>query len=128
MKELQSEYQCAINLVIDLIGGKWKVLLLWHLNEGDKRFNELRRTIPEITKKMLTQQLRELEGHGLVKRTVHEEVPPRVVYSTTDFGRKLQPVLYGMCQWGDDYAEKEGIQMNSCWTGRDFMKNKSDLS
>ncbi|MBN9655427.1 helix-turn-helix transcriptional regulator [Halobacillus sp. GSS1] len=122
MKQLQSEYQCAINLVIDLIGGKWKVLILWHLNEGDKRFNELTRTIPEITKKMLTQQLRELEGHGLVKRTVFEEVPAKVVYSTTDYGRNLQPVLYGMCQWGDDYAENEGIQMNSCWTGRDFMQ------
>lgn len=76
MKELQQDYHCAIDMVIELIGGKWKVLILWNLNEGDKRFNELRRSIPDITQKMLTQQLRELEAHGLVSRTVFQEVPP----------------------------------------------------
>ena len=123
MKDLSSEYQCAINMVIEIIGGKWKVLILWNLNEGGRRFNELKRALPGITQKMLTQQLRELEQHGLVSRTVYEEMPPRVEYTTTALGKKLQPTLFEMCKWGDVYAEEKGISMNRCWTNYDFMKN-----
>ncbi|MDG4657135.1 helix-turn-helix domain-containing protein [Ectobacillus antri] len=122
MKQLNQEYQCAINMVIEIIGGKWKVLILWNLNEGTKRFNELKRAMPGITQKMLTQQLRELEEHGLVMRTVYEEVPPRVEYTTTDLGKKIQPTLFEMCKWGDLYAEEKGIQMNRCWSSYDFME------
>ncbi|WP_254853996.1 winged helix-turn-helix transcriptional regulator [Halobacillus salinus] len=100
MKQLQSEYQCAINLVVDVIGGKWKVFIMWNLNEGNKRFKELERSIPGITKKMLTQQLRELEHHGLVQRTVFEELPPRVEYETTELGKKLNP-FYLRCVNGE---------------------------
>lgn len=125
MKKLQPEYTCAIDLVIDIIGGKWKVLLLWNLNEGTKRFNELQRSVPGIARKMLAQQLRELEEHGLVERTVYDEVPPRVEYTTTDLGRGLQPALYAMCRWGDEYAEGHGIQMNRCWTQTDFIKEQN---
>lgn len=64
-----------------------------------------------------------LEEHGLVMRTVYDEVPPRVEYSTTELGKKLQPALFEMCKWGDMYAEKEGIMMNRCWTSYDFMQN-----
>lgn len=123
MKQLNPEYQCAIDLVIDVIGGKWKVLILWNLNEGVKRFNELKRSLPNITQKMLTQQLRELEEHGLVARTVYQEVPPKVEYSTTEMGKKLQGTLFEMCKWGDEYAEQKGIGMNRCWTTYDFMEN-----
>ncbi|WP_061809754.1 winged helix-turn-helix transcriptional regulator [Rossellomorea vietnamensis] len=123
MKQLNPEYQCAIDLVIDVIGGKWKVLILWNLNEGVKRFNELKRSLPNITQKMLTQQLRELEEHGLVERKVYQEVPPKVEYSTTDMGKKLQATLFEMCKWGDEYAEQKGIGMNRCWTTYDFMEN-----
>ncbi|OXS61453.1 HxlR family transcriptional regulator [Bacillus sp. V-88] len=123
MKQLNPEYQCAIDLVIDVIGGKWKVLILWNLNEGVKRFNELKRSLPNITQKMLTQQLRELEEHGLVRRTVYQEVPPKVEYSTTEMGKKLQGTLFEMCKWGDEYAEQKGIGMNRCWTTYDFMEN-----
>ena len=123
MKQLNPEYQCAIDLVIDVIGGKWKVLILWNLNEGVKRFNELKRSLPNITQKMLTQQLRELEEHGLVERKVYQEVPPKVEYSTTDMGKKLQATLCEMCKWGDEYAEQKGIGMNRCWTTYDFMEN-----
>ncbi|MBV6684336.1 helix-turn-helix transcriptional regulator [Bacillus sp. JRC01] len=125
MKELQKDYHCAIDMVIELIGGKWKVLILWNLNEGDKRFNELRRSIPDITQKMLTQQLRELEAHGLVSRTVFQEVFPRVEYATTALGKKLQKTLFEMCRWGDDYAEEKGINMNRCWTTYDFMEKQT---
>ncbi|MCC5802017.1 winged helix-turn-helix transcriptional regulator [Rossellomorea vietnamensis] len=123
MKQLNPEYQCAIDLVIDVIGGKWKVLILWNLNEGVKRFNELKRSLPNITQKMLTQQLRELEEHGLVERKVYQEVPPKVEYSTTEMGKKLQATLFEMCKWGDEYAEQKGIGMNRCWTTYDFMEN-----
>lgn len=120
MKELFKEYNCSIDLVIDVIGGKWKVLILWNLNEGKKRFNELKRSLPGITQKMLTQQLRELEEHGLVQRTSYEDA--RVEYATTEMGKKLQTTLFEMCKWGDLYAEKQGIAMNRCWTTYDFMK------
>ncbi|TYS89147.1 helix-turn-helix domain-containing protein [Rossellomorea aquimaris] len=123
MKQLHPEYQCSIDLVIDVIGGKWKVLILWNLNEGVKRFNELKRSMPNITQKMLTQQLRELEEHGLVARKVYQEVPPRVEYSTTEMGKKLQMTLFEMCKWGDEYAEQKGIAMNRCWTSYDFMES-----
>lgn len=122
MKQLNPEYQCSIDLVIDVIGGKWKVLILWNLNEGVKRFNELKRSLPNITQKMLTQQLRELEEHGLVTRTVYQEVPPKVEYSTTEMGKKLQTTLFEMCKWGDEYAEQNDITMNRCWTSYDFME------
>jgi DNA-binding HxlR family transcriptional regulator len=124
MKQLKSEYQCAIELVMDVIGGKWKVLILWNLNEGSKRFNELKRSLSGVTQKMLTQQLRELEEHGLVQRTIYEEFPPKVEYSTTEWGKKIQPALFEMCRWGDEYAGAEDIMMNRCWTSYDFMENK----
>lgn len=120
MKELYNRYDCAIDLVIDLIGGKWKVLILWNLNEGTKRFNELKASLPGITQKMLTQQLRELEYHGLVQRKSFED--NRVEYSTTDVGKKLQTTLFEMCKWGDEYAGEHGISMNKCWTSIDFME------
>lgn len=121
MKQLYEQYDCAIDLVIDLIGGKWKVLILWNLNEGTKRFNELKTSLPGITQKMLTQQLRELEYHDLVERTSYED--NRVEYSTTDLGKKLQTTLFEMCKWGDQYAKQNGISMNKCWTSIDFMKS-----
>ncbi|KPL59601.1 hypothetical protein AM506_11490 [Rossellomorea vietnamensis] len=71
---------------------------------------------------LVTQQLRELEEHGLVERTVYQEVPPKVEYSTTEMGKKLQATLFEMCKWGDEYAEQKGIGMNRCWTTYDFME------
>ncbi|MDN4524894.1 winged helix-turn-helix transcriptional regulator [Fictibacillus fluitans] len=120
MKQLHHEYTCAIDLVIDIIGGKWKVLILWNLNEGAKRFNELKRSMPDITQKMLTQQLKELQEHGLVSRTALGD--SHVEYDTTDMGKKLQPVLFAMCRFGDEFAEQHGIAMNRCWTSYDFMQ------
>lgn len=121
MKQFYEQYDCAIDLVIDLIGGKWKVLILWNLNEGTQRFNELKTSLPGITQKMLTQQLRELESHGLVERTSYED--HRVEYSTSDLGKKLHTTLFEMCKWGDQYAEQNGISMNKCWTSIELMKS-----
>ena len=100
-------YYCTVELTLNVIGGKWKPIILYHLgNEGTKRFGELKQKMPNITQKMLTQQLRELEHDGLVHRKVFAEVPPRVEYSLTDFGRTIMPVMENLCRWGQSYEEK----------------------
>ncbi|MDR3560027.1 MAG: helix-turn-helix domain-containing protein, partial [Negativicutes bacterium] len=85
------EYQCSMELTLDLIGGKWKALILWYLGENTLRFSELRRSLPRITQKMLTQQLRELEESGLVNRVIYTQIPPKVEYSLTESGKSLLP-------------------------------------
>jgi DNA-binding HxlR family transcriptional regulator len=95
-----------MELTIDIIGGKWKSIILWHLGENTLRFGELKRTLPKITQKMLTQQLRQLEKDGLVDRRVYTQVPPKVEYSLTDTGKTLLPVLETMYQWGINYANE----------------------
>ncbi|ATW27087.1 winged helix-turn-helix transcriptional regulator [Candidatus Formimonas warabiya] len=104
IKFKDTEYQCSMELTLDLIGGKWKSLILWYLGENTLRFSELRKMIPRITQKMLTQQLRELEGNGLVNRFIYTQVPPKVEYSLTEAGKSLLPILSTMCQWGLDYV------------------------
>ena len=97
---------CPVNTTLSVIGGKWKVLILYHLVELTQRFNELRRLLPEITQRMLTLQLRELEEDGLIHREVYPVVPPKVEYSLTDFGRTLLPVIGSMHQWGVEYSQE----------------------
>jgi DNA-binding HxlR family transcriptional regulator len=98
------QYQCSMELTLDLIGGKWKSLILWHLGENTLRFSELKKTLPQITQKMLTQQLRDLEADGLVHRLIYTQIPPKVEYSLTDAGKSLLPILDTLCQWGLNYA------------------------
>ena len=101
------EYYCAVELTLNVIGGKWKPIILYHLGqERVRRFGELRQSIPNITQKMLTQQLRELEQDGLVHREVYAQVPPKVEYSLTSFGRSIMPVLHSLCQWGQSYEAR----------------------
>jgi DNA-binding HxlR family transcriptional regulator len=90
------------------IGGKWKTVVLWYLRKDKKRFSELKRQIPDITEKMLSIQLKKLEEDGLVGRTVHPEVPPRVEYFLTDFGKTLIPALEEIAKWGRALGKKEG--------------------
>ena len=94
---------CAVEATLDLIDGKWKGVILYHLMEKTMRFNELRRKLPNVTQRMLTNQLRELEKDGLIHREVYAQVPPRVDYSLTDHGRTLQPVIAALKSWGDTY-------------------------
>jgi len=98
MKDL--EIRCPVSRTLKVIGGKWKPLIIYHLNGGDQRNGQLRRAIPEITQKMLTQQLRELEQDGLVEREVFPVVPPRVDYRLTNLGTSVLPVLEAMAAWG----------------------------
>lgn len=100
-----TEYQCSMELTLDLIGGKWKALILWHLGQNTLRFSELKKTLPKITQKMLTQQLRELEASGLIKRFIYTQIPPKVEYSLTPNGKSLLPILDTLCQWGQNYAQ-----------------------
>ncbi|MFD2334587.1 winged helix-turn-helix transcriptional regulator [Cohnella sp. GCM10020058] len=98
---------CEKELTLAVIGGKWKLIILWHLGlEGTKRFSELKKLIPHITQKMLTNQLRELEEDQLVSRKVYPVVPPRVEYTLTEYGESLIPVLKMMYNWGKNYGEQ----------------------
>lgn len=97
---------CGVEITLNLVGGKWKGLILWHLCQKTLRFSQLRRRTTGVTQKMLTQQLRELERDGLVFREVYPEVPPKVEYSLTDEGRSLEPLLQLMCKWGQKYSSE----------------------
>ena len=97
---------CPVNTTLSVIGGKWKVLILYHLVEQTQRFNELRRLLPEITQRMLTLQLRELAEDGLIPRAAYPVVPPKVAYSLTEVGRTLLPVIGSMHQWGVEYSQE----------------------
>ena len=101
-------YHCAMDVTMDYIGGKWKTVVLWYLKNKTMRFGELKKQIPEITEKMLSIQLKGLEEDGLVKREVFPEVPLRVEYSLTDFGRTLIPVLDAVALWGRNLGETRG--------------------
>ena len=92
---------CAVEATLDLIDGKWKGVILYHLQGGSQRFGELRRLMPSITQRMLTKQLRALEDDRLIVRKVYAEVPPRVVYELTDRGYSFRTVLEAMAAWGD---------------------------
>lgn len=93
-------FSCPVEFTLDVIGGKWKCVLLYHLIEGPRRFNELRRIVPTITQRMLTLQLRELEQDGILHREVHQQVPPKVEYSLTQLGETLVPIVLQLREWG----------------------------
>ncbi len=94
---------CSVRAALEIIGGKWKPVIIYHLMDGTRRFGELRKLLPDATQKMLTQQLRELERDGVVARKVHRVVPPKVEYSLTPYGRTLRPVMRELCKWGEKH-------------------------
>lgn len=100
------QYGCPVEATLDVIGGKWKGVILYKLLERPKRFSELKRQFPKITQRMLTLQLRELEEDGLVHREIYKEIPPRVEYSLTEFGKTLEPILLAMLTWGVQYTNQ----------------------
>lgn len=105
IKYRNTEYNCSMELTLDIIGGKWKPIIIWHLGKRPLRFNELKRTLPNITQKMLTQQLRSLEENKLINRHVFSQVPPKVEYSLTQLGESLLPILENLCEWAIKYTD-----------------------
>lgn len=103
MNHKKKVYNCPIEASIDLIGGKYKSIILWHLIDKTLRFNELQKAIPKATPKMLIQQLRELEADGIINRVVYPVVPPKIEYFLSEFGKTLLPILNAMCEWGNEY-------------------------
>ena len=120
-------YHCALDVTMELVGGKWKTIVLWYLRKEKKRFSELRRLIPGITEKMLSMQLRQLEKDGFISRTVHPEVPPRVEYALTPLGRTLLPLLEEIAKWGRRMGKKFGSveKVERPVKGKKKKKNKA---
>ena len=102
----QNASTCHAEAVVEVIGGRWKIVIIWNLFQRTMRFSELVRAIPEVTEKMLIQQLREMERDGVVARQVYPQVPPKVEYSLTPLGESLKPVLDAMCEWGYKRSRK----------------------
>ncbi len=118
---MQITDNCPVATTLELIGGKYKALILWRLSEGTLRFSELHKAITSATPKMLTQQLRELESQALIRREVFPVIPPRVEYSLTELGRSLMPVLMAMRDWGANYLLSKNIESNC------FMMQKNPI-
>ncbi len=115
---------CPVEATLELIGGKYKALILWHLSEGKLRFSELRKAIKNATPKMLTQQLRELEANSLIHREVYPVIPPKVEYSLTESGRSLMPILVAMRDWGAGYLRKKDMEPCCFMMGSDPFSRK----
>lgn len=120
---MQITNYCPVEATLEMIGGKYKALILWHLSDGKLRFSELKKLISNATAKMLTQQLRELETSNLIHREVFPVIPPKVEYSLTETGKSLIPVLVAMRDWGAGYLRAKDLETN-CF----MMQKKTTLS
>lgn len=107
MAEEQTQGTDFVQTTLKVLGGKWKILILWHLKDQARRFSALKRLIPEISEKVLIQQLRELEQDDVISRNVFSKVPPHVEYAFTDYGLSLKPVLQALCDWGETHLERD---------------------
>lgn len=106
-KRIVEEYEkCPVETALDVLAGKWKILILWYLRADTKRFSELQKLLPRITQKMLVQKLRELEKDNIINRKVYAVVPPKVEYSLSDYGHSLKPILKSLYLWGEIHKEK----------------------
>lgn len=102
----KKKYNISVEATLEVIGGKWKCVILCHLTHGKKRTSELKRLMPNITQKMLTQQLRELEEDGVINRIVYNQVPPKVEYELSEYGQSLESILNSLCLWGESHLTK----------------------
>ena len=99
------EFICSLDTAMYMIGGKWKLFIIWNLKDEKKRFNQLLKLIPNITQKMLTQQIRELERDNIVNRKLYPQIPPKVEYSLSEIGKKLIPIVTSLCLWAYETAD-----------------------
>lgn len=102
----KKKYNISVEATLEVIGGKWKCVILCHLTLGKKRTSELKRLMPNITQKMLTQQLRELEEDGIINRIVYHQIPPKVEYELSEYGLSLRVILDSLCAWGEKHITK----------------------
>jgi DNA-binding HxlR family transcriptional regulator len=102
----KKKYNISVEAALEVIGGKWKCVILCHLMRGKKRTSELKRLMPNITQKMLTQQLRELEEDGVINRIIYNQIPPKVEYELSEYGRSLEGILNSLCTWGEHHIVK----------------------
>ncbi|TDC51961.1 transcriptional regulator [Jiangella ureilytica] len=109
MSVARTRYYCPVEVTVDVLANRWTPVILAHLKEGVHRYGELRRRMPDVSEKVLTERLRELERDGLVARTVHDGVPAPVTYDLTPEGRSLTPVLEAMYAWGEEHAARHGV-------------------
>lgn len=121
---MEQTSQCPVSSTLEMIGGKYKALILWHLSEGALRFSQLRKCISGATAKMLTQQLRELEAQELIHRKVYPVIPPHVEYSLTELGKSLLPILVAMRNWGADYLRTKNLETQCFMMGKDPVSNE----
>jgi DNA-binding HxlR family transcriptional regulator len=105
-RKIPLNLNCGLDLIGEVLYGKWKIRLLWFIDQGHKRPSELQRKIPDASRRVLTIQLKELEDHELISKTIYPVVPPKVEYSLTDFGKTLIPVISAIGKWGDDHEER----------------------
>ena len=105
-RKIPLNLNCGLDLIGEVLYGKWKIRLLWFINEGHKRPSELHRKIPDASRRVLNMQLKELEEHELVTKIIYPVAPPKVEYSLTDFGKTLLPVISGLGRWGDENEER----------------------
>lgn len=103
----RTQFNCPVEAALDVIGNKWKGVILYHLISGSKRFNELRRLIPYVSQRILTLQLRELESDKVIERKVYAQVPPKVEYSLSELGISLHPIIFSLRDWGEQFMVKE---------------------
>ena len=122
---MEKKDHCPVEATLELIGGKYKALILWHLSERKLRFSELRKALKSATPKMLTQQLRELESCALIHREVYPVIPPKVEYSLTETGRSLLPILVAMRDWGAGYLRKKDMEPCCFMMGTDPITHKN---
>ena len=106
------DFNCPVRITTEIIGGKWKPLILFYLQDGTRRFGQLQKLLPGTSKKMLTQRLRELERDDIIHRKVFAQVPPRVEYSLTRHGQGLRPILVLMSEWGKRHRVRHGAAKN----------------
>ncbi|MCI8608720.1 MAG: helix-turn-helix transcriptional regulator [Firmicutes bacterium] len=107
--EKMKTYNCPVEAALDVIGGKYKAIIVYTLIDGTKRYNEIQHAVPKATPRMLSKQLKELEEDGVIKRVLYPVVPPKTEYSLTDFGNTLVPIVKALCKWGEHYFSLAGL-------------------
>lgn len=111
--EKASKYNCPVEAAMDIVGGKYKAIIIYHLINTTMRYNELQKAIPQATPKMLSQQLKDLEADGIINRVLYPVVPPKTEYSLTELGETLIPIVQALCDWGENYFRLLGLP-NPC--------------